>query len=102
MYNSIKSWLNLPAIIKPFESRSGTGAKTFGASISILCYAEGTIKIITDKDGKEVKSMKQLYVDGNTSISERDNIIFEGKETEINAIGYFYRSGVVDLKVVYL
>lgn len=31
-----------------------------------------------------------------------DNIIFEGNETEISAIGYFYRNGVVDLKVVYI
>lgn len=102
MFKSLKAWMNLPATIKPYTGRSGTGSKTFGASRSILCYAEGEVKVIKNKDGKEVRSMKQLYVEGTDTVSELDNVIFEGSETEIQAIGYFYRNGIVDIKVVYV
>lgn len=102
MFKSLKSWIDLPFIIKPYIKRNGTGAKIFGDNINKLCYAEGKVQSITNKEGKEIKSMKQLYVDGNVAINELDNIIFEGKESEIQAIGYFYRNGVVDIKVVYL
>lgn len=102
MYGSLKTWLNLPVIIKPCSGRTGTGTKTFIESISTVCYAEGKVEVVTNSIGKEIVSMKRLYMDGNSSISELDNVIFEGKEVEVQAIGYFYRNGVVDIKVVYL
>ena len=46
--------------------------------------------------------MKHLFVPGDCVIAELDNVIFEGKETEVKAISYFYRNGVPDIKVVYL
>jgi hypothetical protein len=94
--------MNLPLTIKPCIGRNGTGTKSFGTSITTVCYAEGEVKIITDAAGKEVVSMKQLYVDGTQAIKETDNVIFEGRETEIRSIGYFYRDGIVDIKVVFL
>ena len=102
MFNSLKEWLDIPVVIKPYLKRTGTGTKEFGASRSELCYAEGEVKSITNKDGKEIKSMKQLYLDGKVTISELDNVVFEDRESEIVSIGYFYRNGLVDLKVVYL
>jgi hypothetical protein len=102
MLKSLKSWLTLSATIKPFVSRSGTGAKTFGVSANVSCYAEGKVQVVTNAEGKEVVSNMQLYVDGDTVVAERDNIIFNSKESEVQAIGYFYRNGVVDIKVVYL
>ena len=62
----------------------------------------GKVEVITNKDGKEVVSAKQLYVEGTNPIKELDNVIFEGSEIEVKAIGYFYRNGIVDIKVVYL
>lgn len=102
MYNSLKSWINLPFTYKPYLSRSGTGAKQFDTSVTGLCYAEGKVEIVTDTQGKEVVSKKQLYVDGSVPIKELDNVVFEGSETDVKAIGYFYRNGTVDIKVVYL
>ncbi len=102
MFSSLKSWINLPFIIRPYIKRNGTGTKIFGDNINKLCYAEGKVQSITNKEGKEIKSMKQLYVDGTMPITELDNIVFEGRESEIQAIGYFYRNGIVDIKVVYL
>jgi hypothetical protein len=102
MLKSLKSWLNLPLIIKPCLKRDGTGAKEFGESTFILCYAEGTVQTVTNKEGKEIVSHKQIYVDGTVALTEMDNIVFENAEYEIQAISYFYRRGAVDVKVVYL
>ena len=94
--------MNLPFVFRPYIGRSGTGTKQFAANESGLCYAEGSVKVVKDAQGKEVVSTMQLYVDGNSSIKELDNVVFEGRESEIKAIGYFYRNGRVDMKVVYL
>ena len=102
MFSSLKSWINLPAAVKPYIKRDGTGEKVFATTRDIFCYAEGKVQVVTNKEGKEVVSMKQLYVDGNTAIEELDNVVFENTESEIRAIGYFYRNGLVDMKVVYL
>lgn len=102
LYDSLKSWMDLTAVRKPYIKRSGTGAKSFGEPINMNCYAEGKVQVVTNKEGKEVVSNKVLYVDGLTEIDELDNVIFEGRETDIKAIGYYYRGGQVDIKLVYL
>ena len=102
MLKSLKAWINIPFQFKPCIKRTGTGAKEFADTKSSLCYAEGSVKVVKDSQGKEVVSTKQLYVDGTSTIKELDNVLFEGRESEIKAIGYFYRNGVVDMKVVYL
>lgn len=102
MFKSLKNWINLPAQIRPFLSRTGTGLKTYGALVDILCYAEGKVELIKDSSGVEVVSNSRLYVDGLTNISVLDMVIFEGKEAPIQNIGSFYRKGTVDIKVVYL
>jgi len=102
LYKSLKAWMNLTAEQKPYIKRSGTGSKLFGGSVNLKCYAEGKVQVVTNKEGKEVVSNKVLYVDGNTEINELDNIVFEGRESEIKAIGYYYRNGKPDIKLVYL
>lgn len=102
MYKSVRRWLLLTAVRKPYIKRSGTGAKIFAEPVSMKCYASGKVQVVSNKDGKEVVSNKTLYLDGTEEISELDNIIFEGVETDIKAIGYFYAGSGVDLKVVYL
>ena len=102
MFKSLKSWANLDAIIRPFITYTGTGAKVFGNNLSIKCYAEGKVVVTKNSAGEEVVSNKQLYVDGNTQVYELDHVLFEGLESSVQSIGYFYRGGKVDLKVVYL
>lgn len=102
MYESLKSWLNIPAVIKPFSRYTGTGTKQYGTPINILCYAESKVQVITDAKGTEVVSNKQLYIDGSTEVSELDCVIFEKTEKSIKSIGTFYRNGKPDIKVVYL
>ena len=102
MYERLKEWLNLPAQIKPFIRRNGTGTKLYGDTVDIQCYAEGKVTTVTDNTGAEVVSSKQLYIDGSITISELDCIIFEGSENSIKSIGTFYRNGKPDIKVVYL
>lgn len=102
MYNSLKSFMKLPAQVKPFVRRDGTGKKVYGKPVDILCYAEGHVKVVTDNTGTEVVSNKQLYVDGSMLISELDSIIFNGTESNIKSMGTFYRDGKPDITVVYL
>ena len=102
MYESLKKWINLPAQIKPFIRRNGTGTKLYGDAVDIQCYAEGKVVVVTDNSGTEVVSNKQLYVDGSVNISALDCIVFEGSEKSIKSIGTFYRNGKPDIKVVYL
>lgn len=102
MYESLKKWINLPAQIKPFIRRNGTGTKLYGDAVDIQCYVEGKVVVVTDNSGTEVVSNKQLYVDGSVTISELDCIVFEGSEKSIKSIGTFYRNSKPDIKVVYL
>ena len=102
MYNSLKSWMNLPVQIKPFIRRNGTGTKLYGDTINEQCYAEGKVTTVTDNKGAEVVSNKQLYIDGSVPITELDCIIFENSEHSIKSINTFYRNGKPDIKVVYL
>lgn len=94
--------MNIPVQYKPFIKRTGTGSKIYGEPVSIKCYAEGYMKVITDTNGAEVVSNKQLYVDGSVAISELDSVTFEGRDRDIRSINTFYRNGVPDIKVVYL
>lgn len=102
MYDSLKKWINLPAQIKPFIKRNGTGTKLYGDAVDIKCYAEGNVTTVTDNKGAEVISNKQLYIDGSVPVTELDCIIFENSEHSIKSINTFYRNGKPDLKVVYL
>ena len=102
MYSSLKPWMNLPAQIKPFLKRDGTGTKIYADPVAIKCYAEGKVQVVTDSNGAEVVSTSQLYVDGPTEVSVLDCVIFEGVEKSIRNITTYYRNGLPDLKVVYL
>jgi len=102
MYASLKDWINVPYVIKPFVKYSGAGTKQFGADITSLCYPVGDVKLVTNTDGSEVTSTTQLYVDGAESIKVTDNVFFAGEERPILRITEYYRDGSVDLKVVYL
>jgi hypothetical protein len=102
MYDSIKPWINVPFTIKPFLKYSGSGTKQFDNDVNALCYPVGDVKLVTDSTGSEVTSTTQLYVDGSTPIKVTDNILFTGDERPILRIAEYYRSGVVDIKVVYL
>lgn len=102
MFKSLKNWMDLPVTIKPTTGRSGAGSKLFGASFTAMCYAEGKVQIVKNSQGKEIVSHKQLYLDGTVAIKELDTVLFENYESDVQAIGYYYRKGVVDIKVVYL
>lgn len=102
IYASIKEWINVPFIIRPFVKRGGDGTKQFADNSSAMCYPVGNVKLVTDTAGSEITSTTQLYVDGNVSIKVTDNVIFSGEERPVLRVASFYRDGVEDIKVVYL
>lgn len=102
MYESLKPWLNVPIIIKPFAGRSATGEKLFGDSHDEMCYPKGEVTIVRNWQGVEVVSHNNLYLDGTVQIGKLDNIVFNDEELPVQAISVFYRNGKPDIKVVYL
>jgi len=102
MFDSLKSWMNVPIQVRPFLKRSGTGAAEYDEEREEYCYPLSEAVLITNRAGVEVKSGTQLYVDGNVQIDEQDSITFEGHERTVAAVTTFYRNGVPDVKVVYL
>ena len=102
MYASIKKWCNVTVQRIPFIKRDGAGDKKFDEAVNMLVYPVSEVKVVKNKLGVETTSNTQLYVDGDTTISEYDEVIFEGTQREIIAIVTFYRDGVPDIKVVYL
>ena len=102
MYDSIKPWIDVPVVVKPYAGRSATGDKLFGESYTILCYPQGEVNIVRNWQGVEVVSHNHLFVDGDTKITKLDNVVFEGEDLPVQAISSFYRNGKPDIKVVYV
>lgn len=102
MYESLKPWIDVPVVIKPFAGRSGDGTKLFGESRTVLCYPQGEVNIVRNWQGVEVVSHNHLYMSGEEEVSKLDNIIFAGEDLPVQAISVFYRNGVPDIKVVYV
>lgn len=102
MYNSLKPWINVPYIIKPFLKYNGAGTKQFGDDVPSKCYPVGDVKLVTNTEGAEVTSTTQLYVDGNEPVKITDNVVFADEERPILRVAEYYRDGNVDIKVVYL
>lgn len=101
VYGSLKEWMDLPVVIKPFVRYTGTGSKEFGEPIDKKCYAEGTVQVVKDNKGVEVVSNLQLYFDGDVPINMLDTVIFQGEEKTVISVSTFFRGGKPDLKVVY-
>lgn len=102
MYESLKSWLNIPVKILPFIKRTGTGSKEFGEAFDTVCYILGESEVVKDQDGKEVVSNTQVYLNGSITISVLDRIVLEDGEHDIKTVSTFYRDGKPDIRVVYL
>lgn len=102
MFNSIKSWIDVPYQYKPFLGRNGAGTKQYDEPVSSFCYPVGDVKLVTDATGAEVTSTTQLYVPGTERIKVTDSVIFNAEERPILRIVDYYRDGQVDIRVVHL
>lgn len=102
MYESLRPWMNIPVVIKPYKGRSATGDKLFDKPVTKLCYPKGEVNIVRNWQGVEVVSHNHLYFDGAVEISKLDNVIFEGEDLPVQAISNFYRDGKIDIRVVYV
>lgn len=102
MYDSVKPWINVPYMYRPFLKYNGAGVKQLGDPVSSLCYPVGDTKFVTDVSGAQKVSTMQLYVPGTEAVSVNDTVLIEGEERAIYRITSYYRDGAIDLKVVYL
>lgn len=102
MYDSLKAWLNLPIIRRPFVGYTGAGDKKFGNSIDLTCYIDGSVKLVTNREGSQVASSIQLYIAGQHVLHVQDTITVADIQYEIIAIHPFYRNGKKDMWVVYI
>lgn len=101
MYESTKEWVNMPAELRIFKGRTGSGSKSYGNPVSILVYSVGEVKVVTDDSGAEFVSSTQFYVDGSISLRANDIITFDGNEYTIGRVSSFYRDGRCDIRVGY-
>lgn len=102
MYRSLKKWLNVPVQLVQCVSIDSAGDATYAAPIDTMCYPERKTTVVTDAKGNEVVSNITLYMEGDTWVKESDEIVFEGEQRPIKAIGVFYEKGTPDVKVVYV
>jgi len=102
MYNSLKSWVDIPVTVKSFIKRNSTGEPIYGDIIKTFCYPRARADVAMNRRGVEVKSNTQLYMDGIESIKEEDAVIFEDFEYIVKAVITFYRAGTADIKVVFI
>lgn len=102
MLKDLKAWLTIPIRQLPFIRYDGAGDKLFGDEIERLCYMEGKITKVTNAAGNEVISMRKIYLDGNCSIHENDELIINGKSYPVQAVEpVFDVDGSVSVLVVY-
>ena len=101
MYESTKEWVNIPAQLKIFKGRTGSGSKSYDNPVGILVYPVGEVKVVTDDKGAEFVSSTQFYIDGSISLRANDIIIFEDNEDIIGRVSSFYREGRCDIRVGY-
>ena len=98
-----KKWLNTTVQRQPFISQDGAGDATLGVSEPLVCYTEGSARLIINASGEEVSSTKVLYVDGDVSIHLKDIIVVDGRKYPIlQAIPYQSERGIVELTEVFL
>lgn len=104
MFKSLRGWLTVPIVIKPFDRRDGTGKPSFLDDVTTMCYPQGNITMVDDVNGNEVISKLQVYLDGNEELKITDVLVFRGEDHVIKSIGPVYdgNTGDVDMLVVYL
>lgn len=102
MYNSLKSWINLKVLMKPFVQYSGSGDKVFGTTRRLSCYMQGSVKIVQNREGKNVTSSMSLFVNGKHHINLDDVFVISDVEYDVIALAPFYREGRKDIWVVYI
>lgn len=102
MYESLRKWMDIPVTIRPFVGRSATGDKLFGEPYEVLCYPQGEVNIVRNWQGVEVVSHNHLYMNGDTTVTKLDNIVFLDEELPVQAISTYFRDGKADIKVVYI
>lgn len=101
MYSSIKRWVNMPAQLKVFAKRGGSGNKVYEDAKDILVYPVGDQRVATDDKGAEFVSKTQFYMDGAIALKPNDIISFDGAEYTIGSVSSYYRNGKCDLRVGY-
>lgn len=104
MFKTLRQWMTIPIVIKPFVKYSGTGDPEYSADVDTKCYVSGKTTIVTTADGKEEVSNLQLYLPGEVAIKETDAVTLNNDVYRIKAIGPFYdgNTGEVSIRVVYI
>lgn len=102
MFNSIKGWMQTSVNVKPYASTNGVGDITYKVVRADMCYVEEKTQVIRDSRNREVVSMTQLFVDGDSLITVLDKIDYNGKYYDVQNISTYYLNGIPDIKVVYL
>lgn len=102
MYDSLKSWINIPAKYRKLLTYDSGGNKSYGDYVDFYCYPEGYNSVVKDLAGNSKISNQRLFVDALENISIGDEITLDGVIYEARSTAPFYRNGEKDLLVVYI
>lgn len=102
MYKSVSKWANLKVYHHAFLSCDGSGDRVYSDGTLMLASIEGSVREVQNREGREVVSSRQLYIEGKYTINEGDKYAFDGEEHLVIATAPFYLDGKKDLWVVYL
>lgn len=115
MYNSVKSWCDIPIEFKPFLRMDGAGDRVYGPAETIMCYLEGKVQLVRNLMGDEVTSTRKVYIPDLETINKfwpyrqgsankpiaADILVLDGIDYPVLALSPFYRKGKIDVLVVY-
>jgi hypothetical protein len=82
MHWALKQMLNEPIKVQQLLGKDGAGDPTYGEPKDLLCYVDGTVRMVRDVYGKEVVSEETLYLDETASwLKHEDQITMSDQRT---------------------
>ncbi len=106
IFDHFSDWINQEIGYIKVTSRDIYNDPVEDEEIPLPCYMDETIRNILDRDGKEIVSRVQVYVEGNdttSAITVDDKVSVDDITLPIKAIGKFINEkGVIDYVILYL
>lgn len=100
---NVKKHLKIPFNLIKWTGTDDTLANTYDPPVEHKCYYEDTITTIEDKKGKEVISMRTVYIGPDVDINDNDLLQIDAKDYPIKRITkYRTKKGTLVLWVVYV
>ncbi len=79
--NDFKELMTVTVTVAPLSSQDGFSKPTYGAAVSFKARVVREHKLVRDKEGQEVVSTAQCWINGNPVISPEAQVTLEDATT---------------------